>query len=366
MTIRIKINLDYAKEPAANYKYQHYFIEGFKQLQQVDFKFSSPVDHFLADRFDKKKKGTSFFWNKLWTLNKRNIRAERSTHVGRYLFYFDGASKPIKIAIDCSDHRHVRDPHACKWSDIYFKTNKWPSFSYPDKVLPLMNANGILTPQDIDYIRSLRSRSPNTDLIYWTKLWGTYQDRQTCRNIIEHQLRIFESLAKINCEKKLLAIVPKKDPLGYLQNCLDRLDKAGVAWQHDWGDIDSKTFWDNLATARCVFLRPGNHLCISWRMTDLLCMGACVIYDGAPYPQWHLPLLSGVHYVDGGCRIIPDYSIPSYGNYKKLVKVIEDLLSNDGKINQIKQNNRTFFDNYALPSKLASYILNEARRSIDK
>ena len=48
--------------------------------------------------------------------------------------------------------------------------------------------------------------------------------------------------------------------------------------------------WDIMSTSKVVFVRAGKHLCIPWRMIDLLAMGSAIVSDAQPYPIWPEPL----------------------------------------------------------------------------
>lgn len=328
--------------------YQKYYLEGFRQLESVRLKQASQ------------------FSTKLRKLNKLvpwYVRSTRSVanHVGRYQIRSSATGLPVKVAIDAGDHRNVRETDAYQWSDIYFKTNYWPSIDYASKVKPLLNGNGTLDQQKLAYIKSLRDRPATHDLIYWTKIWepGAYSPKWEARAhaLIEHQIQLFEALARLECKKNLLVIFTHRLKYANIEDCIKRLEAAGVPWQWGWGNISSQALWDNLASAQVVLLRPGNHLCVSWRMIDLLCMGACIVYDGAPYPQWYRPLESDIHYVDGGCRLGPDYSLPTPESYPKLISNLESLLRDQGRITRIKKNAGDYFDDYATPRAVAAHVL---------
>jgi hypothetical protein len=178
-----------------------------------------------------------------------------------------------------------------------------------------------------------------------------------CRNLVEHQLRLFETLSELDADVDLLALLPDVFHSIDRAECIRRLERCGVRWQSTWGEINSQRFWEGLASAKVVFLRPGNHLCVSWRMTDLLAMGACVVYDGAPYPSWYQPLLPNVHYVDGGCAIAPDHSLPPDAAYGSLRETIADLLNDEARIRRTRVAAADYFDRFCTPQQLGAHVL---------
>ena len=338
---------------------QNYFLMGFKALGDVKFELSP----FGVRLFHLMKrlhiKGAMHLWqfSNNWLIRSGYRNGDR---VGRYLITDGDVS--IKVAIDAWDEGYIVDERSLKWADIYFKNNKWPTLDYPDKVFPLIHGNGRLNNEKLLYLKGLRDHPKENDLAYLSIMWSRPNNSyNNFHAILEHHTRTFETLASINCRSKLLAVIPQtyseKDILPYLR----RLDKSGVPWQRDWGAINSKVLFDELAKAEVVHLRPGNALCISWRMIDLMCMGACVAYDGQPYPNWPQPLESGAHYIDCGCRLGADFSTPVEETYTHMRKVLENLLESRDQMARIRANNISYFDRYAAPDKAAAYLLKTVR-----
>ncbi len=363
----IVLDFTYPRSPAGYFTYQNYYLMGLNAHPMVRVRYRPAICSLMIKCIQRNIKGTTRLWKGVSCkpFVKKDIRQWcRANHVGRYLLRHD--SQSIKIAIDSADSRGVRDPDALQWSDIYFKANKWRSVEYPDKVFPLINGNGYLTASKIRELRSFRNTEKKLDLIYWAKIWEPKVFRndqiENVRNLVEHQIRLFEHLSRLRCNKNLLALLPRQLKAASLDNCKARLASAGVRWQHGWEGISTTQFWQHLASAKLVFVRPGNHLCVSWRMIDLLCMGACVIYDGIPYPEWYKPLKEGEHYFDGGCRIGADYALPPRNRYLLLKDRIEEILSKDALIERYRENGARYFDTYADPQKVAQYILDTASR----
>lgn len=305
-------------------------------------------------------RGVNPLWNRLQKMRYPNAKRE-STSIGRYVIAIEG-EQGIRVAIDTSDGRDVRDTDALEWCDVYFKTNLWPSLRYAEKVRPFLNGNGSLSASKLDRLKQLRNAEKSIDLSHCAKIWqptavGSDYSPEKWMNVIEHQVRLFETLSRIDCRKELLAIIPTPLREQDVRGFINRLQACGVKCQRDWGDITSQKFWAGLSRAKIAFLRPGNHLCISWRMTDLLAMGACIVCDGAPYPNWYQPLESGVHFGDGHCRLGPDYSLPDDSRYARLQRVIEDLLADEDGMLSLRGYASNYFDRYGNPQAVASYLL---------
>ena len=358
VTTRITLTFDACLTPGTYYTYQQYYIHGLKATEGIDFRISPVTSQILADLRDAKSAGAQWIWNKHVKLNAKHRYLE-SNHVGRYNVSF--GPHHLRLAIDIADTRNIRDMNSLNWCDIYFKANKWPSLEYPKKVYPIVNGNGKLDPEKIRIIKAHRSTEKTLDLVYLSKLWSR---PDSFENVLEHQVRIFEMLAKLDCTKRLLAVVPANSKQ-QLKEYLHRLDSAGVEWTEGWGSITSTHFWNTLAAAKVVFQRSGNHHCISWRMTDLLCMGACIVMDKAPHPQWPVPLEHGKHFVDCRCGFEPDFSIPDKQQYNSIRKNIECLLNDDQAQDRYRQNCRTYFDANASPQKVAAYLLRTIKAHAD-
>ena len=208
----------------------------------------------------------------------------------------------------------------------------------------------------IEDLKNYRDYPKQHDLIYWSRIWVA-PGQQELNAGVEHNIRIFEALAKVDAKKNLLAVFPEDLSDEHLKICTERLDRAGVPWRKGWGDIDTKALWDAIASARINFLRPGNHLCISWRMMDLLCMGACVAVDGAPYAQWPVALRDGVNYVDCHATLLPEYELPEDDAYQAITEQVNALVKDHARTDAIARNNWLYFDQHASMEAIAAYII---------
>lgn len=357
MDISFNLNFDSCLAPSTYYAYQKYYLQGLDATRDVTCGISPFSARILAYLQNADLGGIDWISKRIVKVGSSK-RSVKSDHVGRYSVDID--SNRIKVVIDDADGRGIRDEEALNWCDIYFKANKWSDREYPEKVYPIVNGNGKLDLNKIKLIKDHRNTEKKIELVYMSKLWS----RPDCfENIIEHQVRVFELLAGLDCTKHLRAIVTKKSE-NDLTKYLKRLDAAGVEWSYSWGNITSAVFWKNLAEAKIVFQRSGNHHCISWRMTDLLCMGACIVMDKSPFPQWPVPLEHSKHFADCDCGFAPDYSIPPKEQYNNIRRVMEELLSDEQAQHRYRKNCRDYFDRYATPQKVAAYIIDTLKREV--
>jgi len=364
MDWEVTLLFDYCTEPAAYFKYQHFFLLGL-ELEGIPGRLSPRLNEPLSAAFRRGLPKTTRIWRWHSRLRHHHSASTEANHVGRYLFRH-GSGPLLKVAIDSADGRHVRDPEAYAWSDIYFKSNKWEALSYPPKVRPLINGNGLLSEAAFRELSRLRATPKDCDLIYWSNLWKIPGQERESSRVIEHQIRLFETLARADCRKNLLAIL-KQDPTDPSSDRVKRrLDAAGIPWQLGWQDIDSQTFWENHARARLAFYRPGNHLCISWRLSGLLCMGATTILDAPPFPQWYQPLVRNTHYAAGDCGLYEDYALPPLADYRSILEVIDAHLEHPAKARRISDHAARYHDRHGSPAAAVRHItqvLDEARVS---
>jgi hypothetical protein len=357
MITQIQLIGNQCANPRQFYKYQSYYIQGLKEMDEVNFSLIPIYSRFFASLAANQVKGAPQLWRICNSLAKNQCSIE-SNHVGRYIF--DLGSDTVNVGIDVADGKEIRDMRAYEWSDIYFKANKWERLRYPRKVFPIINGNGLLNEFKINQIKQFRNRKKEIDLIFMTVIYASTSGKHFYTNI-EHHIRLFEALAELDCSKILKAIIPKQYSTQMLGKYLKRLDRAGVPWSHTWDGMSSSEFWDHLGKARVVFLRPGKHGCISWRMIDLLCMGACIVYDSKPHPNWPVPLVSGKNYVECGCGLDMEENLPPHDRYIGITRVVEQLLENNDKMDNIRKNNRCYFDQWATPKSIADYILKTAK-----
>lgn len=352
MLNRIEFLLDRVQTPGFCFDRNRYFLDALSSHSNIQLSYWP----FSAKLFTRVRhiKGIYSLWLKWASLNATRRYPLTTNHIGRYHFVF-GDTK-VKVAIDTADGRNLHDEGILDWSDIYFKCNAWHQVDYPAKVVSLINGNGTLSPKKIERLKALRDHKKDYDLVYWSRIWAAPGSTPE-NNGVEHNIRIFEALAKVEGRSNLLAVFPEEMECSSLQGYRDRLDAVGVKWQNGWQQIDSDMLWNSLASAHVNFLRPGNHLCVSWRMVDLLCMGACVMLDGEPYARWPEPLQRDVNFVDSHCTLSSDYLLPSDAAYSELTGRVSALVADKTKVQKIAQNNKDYYDEYASLGAVADYML---------
>lgn len=354
MDWEVTLLFGHCTEPATYFKYQHFFLLGL-ELEEIPVRFSPRLNEPLSTAFRRGTPKTQRIWRWHSRLRHHETGTTEGNHVGRYLFRHRSGPR-LKVAIDSADGRHIRDPGAYEWSDIYFKSNRWESLSYPAKVRPLINGNGLLSEAAFQELRGLRTTPKDCDLIYWSNLWKIPGQVRESSRVIEHQIRLFETLAQSDCRKDLLAIL-KQDPADPSYDRVKRrLDAANVPWQVGWQDIDSQRFWQSHARARLACYRPGNHLCISWRLSGLLCMGATTVLDAPPYPQWYQPLVRDTHYAAADCGLYADYALPPLADYRSLLEVIDEHLEHPERARRIGEHAARYHDRHGSPTAAVRHI----------
>ena len=288
-------------------------------------------------------------------INSSALFAPHITHVGQYLFRFR-CGRVLKAAIDTHDHREVRSQAIHDWSDLYFKSNRWPDFDYSPKVQPIPTGNSGITLENSRSLRSLRPQSKIFDFIFVGRIWAGGGAN------VEHNLQLFENLAKLGRNSKLLAVVfnfDQKSP--QFQNIVARLKTVGVEWTDRQIGYSELMEWS--AQSRLVVMRAGVSGCIAWRMVDMLGLGACIVMDQAPFPHWPVPLQEGRNFLSLGLRITPDCGPAPLEDYEKIVGKMEMFLNDPTILQKIGENNARYFDEYAHPFRVAQYVLEKVKEN---
>jgi hypothetical protein len=265
-------------------------------------------------------------------------------HVGRY------EARGVRFAIDAHDRREIRDPEALDWSDLYFKANLWPADDHGPKVRPLVNGNGLLDRRKIAHLRSLRDTPKEVDVAYVSNVWGGR----------EHSLRVFERLVELDCTKDLLAVFPEGFPEEETRENMDRLRSKGIAVTRN--PVRPRELWRRLARARLVPMRAGKHLCWSWRTTDLLALGACIVFDALPPPRWPVPVETGLHVADCGIARPEDTEAAPDHEYDSVPAELARLLASPDQQRSLREGAARYFDEHAAPGPVARYVLAELAR----
>jgi hypothetical protein len=111
------------------------------------------------------------------------------------------------------------------------------------------------------------------------------------------------------------------------------------------------------AESRICVIRAGVHSCITWRLLNMLAIGAAVVLDAKPFSSWPVPLEEGKNFLSLGLRITPDCGPAPAEDYAGIMEKMETFLMDFGALHQIGGNNRQYFDNHAHPMQVADYLL---------
>lgn len=284
--------------------------------------------------------------------------AQHITHVGQYIFRFQ-CGRVLKVAIDTHDSREVRSQAIHDWSDLYFKSNRWPDFNYNPKVRPIPLGNSGITLENCRFLQKLRSQPKNFDFIFVARIWAGGGAN------VEHNLQLFESLGKLGRNTKLLAVVFNFDQKSrQFQDIVARLKSVGVEWTDQQIGYSELMEWS--ARARLVVLRAGVSGCIAWRMVDMLGLGVCIVMDQAPFPHWPVPLQEGRDFLSLGLRITPNCGPAPSEDYKKIAGKMDMFLNDESTFAAIRRNSARYFDNHAHPINAANYLLAVVWKEIAK
>jgi glycosyltransferase involved in cell wall biosynthesis len=314
--------------------YQKYYLLGLDRLTRLEID-GGPLVARLAPGVENKIR-------LMYRAARRRPLSGGGHGVGRYRA--QTARDEIPFALDARDTREI-DEEALTGSDVYFKANRWAGVDYDSKVVPLVNGNGLLGSRQIAHLKELRTGERPVDVAFISNVWGGR----------EHNIRLFEALAGLECRKDLRAIFFRDWDPDLNERYMARLRERGVECTYD--PLPPRELWARLAQARVVMIRPGKHLCVPWRMLDLLCMGACIAFDSTPPPRWPEPFVDGVHYVDCGLRRPRDMSPADPSEYEKVATAIEALLRDPDRQARLRAAAGRYFDLHAAPDRVAESIL---------
>ncbi len=271
------------------------------------------------------------------------------THIGQYIFHLKDGGR-IRVAIDSHDHPATQDLKILDWADVYFKTNLWPNHPYPAKVRPIVTGNSMVHMDSVGYLKSLRKLQKKYEFLFISRIYAGPGAN------VEHNLRLFEELAKIPCRSKIRAIfIGFKEGDSEMCGYRDRLEAAGVEATDEHFSFDDLMRMS--AESRICVIRAGVHSCITWRLLNMLAIGAAVVLDAKPFSSWPVPLEEGKNFLSLGLRITPDCGPAPAEDYAGIMEKMETFLMDFGALHQIGGNNRQYFDNHAHPMQVADYLL---------
>ena len=263
---------------------------------------------------------------------------------GQYLVSA-GRADPWCVCIDAMDYGRLSSPQLAALSDIHYKTNWWPSLTYPPNVRPLVNGDPTIL-RSIPTLRAMRSAPKDYDLCFAVRVWG---GRDAVEGI-EHNLRLLEAVKRAGCRAFLLAVLVVGDVSAYER----RLRKAGIPTTVK--SIKASDLWQVTARSRLNLLRLGVHDCIPWRVAGSLAVGSCVVLDQQPRAQWYEPLRPNVNFFDLGLVPGQDGVAPDEA-YAAVPEKLEGWLREPGAINFVSRSNAAYFDRYVEPERVGEQIL---------
>jgi hypothetical protein len=264
---------------------------------------------------------------------------------GQYLALLpDGELR--RFSIDARDS-HELGSDLCAWSDVYFKTNYWPTVEYPDNVFPLFNVDPLVLPQ-IDWLRAHRDAPKRVDLTFVVRVWGGVTDETEG---IEHNLRLLEAVNRARCTKRLLAVLVAGD----VPKVRRRLDRLGIP--STTRDIKPEELWQLTAHSRLNVFRLGIHYCVPWRMTGSLAIGSSVVLDRPPFSVWPEPLRESVNFLSLGTIVRPGVPLAAADEYDEIPARIESWLHEPAHLADVARANAEYFDRHLDPARLGAHIM---------
>lgn len=343
-----KITIRYLN-PGVEGRYQDYYLKGLSQLKSPKIKlkahFIKKLTSLLSEKLPFRIKKVKLY-KSILVLNKHPLSPG---HIGKYVL--ETKRKKINFVIDAHDVGELQAPGLLDWAKVYFKSNYWPIKNYPQKVKSIVNCNPFLLEGNmINKLRALRNSPKKWDVVFVAKIWGG----------AEHNIRLFEELSKVPGKKYLYVTLLSHCEEKYIK----RLEKAKVPFGTK--SIPANEFHKLLASAKLVIYRAGKYNCISWRMLDLLAMGACIVTDSIPIPQWPVPLQQNKNYLTfniNRSQVIGSDGKSNLGGpgkieeYKAIPSILSKILNNQSIQKQISLNNAAYFDKYAQPSAVGRYIV---------
>ena len=246
-----------------------------------------------------------------------------------------------KVCVDAADSPEIASQELCEFSDIYFKTNFWPSAAYPSNVSPLVNADPLVLDRIRD-LRSLRHSPKEFDVCAIAHVWDGEG--------VEHNIRLLKAIVDANCDTFVLGVVFGRD-----ERILDLLRRAGIPAASR--GLKASDLWRKTARSRLNVVRLGVHYCVPWRVTGSLAVGSCLVLDRPPFSVWPQPLLDGVNYLSLQLDVGPGAPVAPQHQYDHVRARIEDWLRQPERIDTIAQANGEYFDEFLEPRRVGAEIV---------
>lgn len=264
--------------------------------------------------------------------------------VGEYLFWLD-AVRSAKVCIDSHDSGTISCPSLLEKCDVYLKTSYRKGLDYDQRVRPFFNCNPVVLPY-IDKLKAMRAQPPVFDLCFIVRVWGGKNGIEG----VEHSMRLLEAIAKVRAKKFLLAELL----IGDTSEQARRLRLSGIPTTTKRFGL--KQLWEVTARSRLNISRLGNHNCISWRMTDLMVLGACTVLDQHPKTIWPVPLVPCQHFYSLNATTSDEEPVAPAYNYAVIPELLEELLSQRGLHENMRRHSAEYFDNHLHPIQIGRHI----------
>jgi hypothetical protein len=270
--------------------------------------------------------------------------------VGQYLVQ-DGDGRRHRVCIDSCDYGNLPREELVAWSEVYFKTNFWPSRSYPDRVLPMVNCSPQVLPR-LESLRALRTTAKEFDVCFLVRAWGGRDGLEG----VEHNLRLAEAVARLGTRTFVHAYLVSGD----VEAQARRLERAGVAWSRH--PMSMEAYWSIAARSRLCVVRLGMHDCIPWGLTGAFAIGACPVLDRKPLTLWPEPLQPGVHFLDLGIDTPADQRVGDPAAYGAVPGRLERWLQQDGLVQGIAARTAQYFDRALHPTRVGAHVFEVLER----
>jgi hypothetical protein len=268
--------------------------------------------------------------------------------VGEYQFCLDD-DRRVTMCIDSHDSPEITSPALLEACDVYVKTHCSRGVGYDKRVVPFFNCNPVVIPY-LAKLRAMRKQPPVFDICFIARVWGGKKETEG----IEHCMRLLESVAKVRAKKFMLAELVTGDRSEQAR----RLRSSGVPTTTE--RVNLKLLWEMTAKSRLNISRLGNHHCMSWRMTDLLVLGACSVLDQHPKAICPVPFLHGQHYYSLDATTSNDEPVAPLDHYTVIPEMLEELLAKPALIEEIKRESARYFDHYLDPIQIGRQLCNTA------
>jgi hypothetical protein len=267
-----------------------------------------------------------------------------------YLVTPEGGQE-VRVTIDSADDgRHV-DEQVLGWSDLYLKTNYWPSLQYAPKVQPFVNADPLVIPQ-LAQFRRYREVRKEHDVCMVVRVWGGKDEVEG----VEHNLRLIEAMARARCSKFLYAYLVAGDVAASAR----RLSRQGIpCGPHP---IPPAELWRVTAASRLNVIRLGMHYCVPWRVTGALAIGSGIVLDRAPLTRWPEPLADGVNFVALGTETGTDQPLAPDAQYAAIPGLVEGWLADADLPARLGRNNAAYYDRFVDPQKVGEHVVAAVER----